>query len=325
MSISATTFTYVAELVHRHAGIRLEPGKEYLVESRLAQAAREAGARDVDAFVTRLRADPTPASLDDVVEALTTNETSWFRDVTPFRALCDHVVPQVRAARPTGPLRIWSAACSSGQEPYSIAMSLADLPDGDVDILATDLSARALERAREGAYSSLEMNRGLPASALVRHFERSGAGWRVVDAVRSRVRFARHNLLGAPPAWGVFDVVFLRNVLIYFDLSTRADVLDQVLRSLRPGGGLVLGSTESTAGVHDGCARVRAGGTTLFRARTTPSTSTAALRTASSGRGAALPSRLAVTASSGPAAAPGPAVPVAAATAPSTPRGAGPL
>ena len=300
MSISHATFAHVSQLVHEHAGIHLEPGKEYLVESRLTQLAREAGAPDVDTYVARLRARPTAAAVDEVVEAMTTNETSWFRDVTPFHALRDHVVPQVRATRPTGPLRVWSAACSTGQEPYSVAMVLADPPGGEVDVLATDLSARALDRAREGVYSSLEMNRGLPASALVRHFERSGGGWRVGDALRRHVRFARHNLLGAPPAWGVFDVVLLRNVLIYFDLATRVTVLDQVLRSLQPGGWLVLGAAETTVGVHEGFERVPVGGTTLYRAVRVPA-----------GR---------------PPTVPAPAVPVAApATALPTPRGAGPL
>ncbi|MBF0689162.1 MAG: protein-glutamate O-methyltransferase CheR [Cellulomonas sp.] len=307
MTISQATFAYVAQLVHERAGIHLEPGKEYLVESRLAQPARECGATDVDTFVARLRAHPTPATVEEVVEAMTTNETSWFRDVAPFDALREHVVPQVRATRPSGPLRIWSAACATGQEPYSIAMTLADLAAGDCDVLATDLSPRALERGREGHYTSLEMNRGMPAAALVRHFRRSGSGWQVSDALRSRVRFAHHNLLGAPPAWRTFDVVFLRNVLIYFDLATRVRVLDQVLRSLQPGGWLVLGSAETTLGVHEGFERVAAGAATIFRAVPVPAhavTPVAALW------------------------APGvhvPAVPVATATGLPTPRGAGPL
>ncbi|WP_222928303.1 CheR family methyltransferase [Cellulomonas telluris] len=268
MSIARHTFAYVAEHVRRTSAIQLDDGKEYLVESRLMPLAREAGLPDVDAYVARLRAEPGSAAHDDVVEALTTNETSWFRDVAPFEALRRHILPEIaeRAGARRAP-RIWSAACSTGQEPWSIAMVLEETlgPDVRAEVLATDLSTQVLERARTGEYSQLEVNRGLPAAMLVRHLERHGMHWRVGDALRRTVTFRRHNLLDTPPSGG-FDVVFLRNVLIYFDLPTRHAVLEHVRTALRPDGWLVLGSAETTSGVHDGFERVQVGSTVAFRA-----------------------------------------------------------
>lgn len=269
MSLRPETFAFVADLVRRRSAIQLEPGKEYLVESRLLPLARAAG-QDIDTYVRGLRTGP-PAALEAVVEALTTNETSWFRDVQPFRALVDHVLPELL----TGPtrfgglppsLRIWSAACSSGQEPYSIAMTLADAaPQVALRITATDLSREMLERGRSGRYSQLEVNRGLPAPMLVKHFTRAGADWEVSPQLRSSTTFVQHNLLDAPPTGGPFDVVFLRNVLIYFDLATKRDVLRRVQQVLRPGGFLLLGAAETTIGVDDGWQRVPVGRGSVYR------------------------------------------------------------
>ncbi len=264
MSLAPDTFAFVADLVGRRSAIRLDPGKEYLVESRLGPLARERGLV-VDDYVRRLRAAPTEDELATVVEALTTNETSWFRDIAPFAALRSYVLPMLRAAGATQRVRIWSAACSTGQEPYSILMALGDGIDvPSLEVVATDLNEQVLARAREGVYSQLEVNRGLPAAMLVRHFDRVGAHWRVRADLRAKVQFRRHNLLDpAPP--GAFDLVFLRNVLIYFDLPTKRAVLDRVVRALRPGGLLVLGAAETTLGVHDGFERVQAGGAVLHR------------------------------------------------------------
>lgn len=268
MSLAPDAFAYVADLVRQRSAISLEPGKEYLVESRLAPVARERG-MDVDAYVRALRARPTEAELMGVVEALTTNETSWFRDSAPFTALSQHVLPRLRAELGRlDTLRVWSAACSTGQEPYSIAMVLdgALEPGTAVQITATDLSEQVLTRARAGTYSQLEVNRGLPAPMLVRHFQRTGAHWQVSDGLRKVITFRRHNLLDPAPSGGPYDVVFLRNVLIYFDLPVKRAVLDRVLRAMRPGGYLVLGAAETTLGVHDGFERVEAGRACLHRA-----------------------------------------------------------
>lgn len=269
MTLAQDTFAWVADVVRRRSAIQLEAGKEYLVESRLLPLARAAGAQDVDAYVRSVRAAAHPAAVDLVVEALTTNETSWFRDAQPFQALADHVVPELTAARGpfgAGPLRVWSAACSSGQEPYSIAMALADVvgPSG-LRIVATDLSQQMVDRARSGRYSQLEVNRGLPAAMLVKHFTRVGAEWEVAAPLRQAISFQRHNLLDAPPTGGPFDVVFLRNVLIYFDLATKRDVLRRVQQVVRPGGYLLLGAAETTIGVDDGWERVPVGRGSVYR------------------------------------------------------------
>jgi len=268
MGLSAESFTYVADLVRRRSAIQLAPGKEYLVESRLLTLAREQELADVDAYVTRLRAGARETDLTAVVEALTTNETSWFRDTSPFTALRSPVVPALLDARgASAHLRVWSAACSTGQEPYSIAMTLADAlpPTATFDVLATDLSEQVLARARAGRYSQLEVNRGMPAPMLVRHLVRAGAEWEVVPHLRSRVTFRAHNLLDAPPPGGPFDVVFLRNVLIYFDLPTKRAILHRVRQVLRPDGALLLGAAETTIGIDDDWARVSVGAGSLYR------------------------------------------------------------
>ncbi len=267
MSLAPDTFTFVADLVRQRSAIQLEHGKEYLVESRLLPLAREAQAPTVDAYVRGLRGVPRQREYERVVEALTTNETSWFRDVTPFRALTDHVVPEVLAARPgTSALRVWSAACSTGQEAYSIGMALLDsAPDLRVQITATDLSEEVLARGRAGRYTQLEVNRGLPAPMLVKHFTRVGTDWEISQRLRSSVTFAKHNLLHAPPLGGPFDVVFLRNVLIYFDLATKRDVLRRAQSVVRPGGFLFLGAAETTIGIDDGWERIPVGRSSVYR------------------------------------------------------------
>jgi chemotaxis protein methyltransferase CheR len=258
MTLTTDSFDFVADLVRRRSAIQLERGKEYLVESRLAPLARQAGI-GVDEFVRQIRSARREADFELVVEALTTNETSWFRDAAPFDALRTHVVPTLTRERGSiGRLRVWSAACSTGQEAYSIVMTLTDVlpPSAQVEVLATDLSTQVLERARAGSYTQLEVNRGLPAGMLVRHLARVGAEWKVSDAIRRPVTFARHNLLDAAPAGAPFDVVFLRNVLIYFDLPTKRSILGRVRRALRPDGFLILGAAESTLGIDDAWDRI---------------------------------------------------------------------
>ncbi|WP_449386375.1 CheR family methyltransferase [Cellulomonas soli] len=268
MTLNRDTFTYVADLVRRRSAIQLTPGKEYLVESRLMPLARECGAADVDAYVTGVRARPTEVDLVRIVEALTTNETSWFRDSAPFVALRQHILPPLIAARGTAArLRIWSGACSTGQEPYSIAMTLTDAlpPSMSFEILATDLSTEVLERARSGTYSQLEVNRGLPAPMLVRHMVRSGTDWQISDELRRAITFKQHNLLDPAPLGGPFDVIFLRNVLIYFDLPTKRAILGRLRQVLKPDGVLVLGAAETTIGVDDEWARVPVGTGSVYR------------------------------------------------------------
>ena len=271
MTLTATSFDWVRQLVHRESAIVLAPGKEYLVEARLLPIARSMGLPDVGQLVDSVRTRPSPESTRKIVEALTTNETSWFRDGDPFTALTSTVLPSLLSARgPAERLQIWSAACSSGQEPYTIAMLLEDaLPNAltRVAITATDLSREMVERTRAGRFSQLEVNRGLPAAMLVRHFTRAGTEWQVSPSLRRMVTASECNLAAPLPRMGPFDVVYLRNVLIYFDLPTKQAILGRVRQLMRPDGWLFLGAAETTLGVDENWERVVLGRGSAYRPR----------------------------------------------------------
>ena len=270
MTLSATDFTFVAQLIRREAAIVLAPGKEYLVEARLLPVARAAGASSVGAFLADLQRRPDPARQRSIVDALTTNETSWFRDREPFTALTDVIVPElVKARAGARKIRVWSAASSSGQEAYSLAITLQEaLPAGwSYEILGSDISSEMINRAQSAEYSQVEVNRGLPAPQLIQYFERDGAHWRVTAPLRRNVSFRLLNLTGPLPSMQPFDVIFLRNVLIYFDVATKKAVLRNVARLLRPDGWLFLGAAETTIGIDDNYERVAAGRTSAYRLR----------------------------------------------------------
>jgi chemotaxis protein methyltransferase CheR len=270
MTLSAHEFAYISGLVRRDAAIVLDAGKEYLVEARLLPLARQSGLTTVSEFVNRAQQRPEPELHRKIVDALTTNETSWYRDNEPFAALANVLLPDLMPSRSTARnLRVWSAACSSGQEPYTISMVLQDaLPAGwSYDITATDISTEMLTRAEAGRFSQLEMNRGLPASMLVRHFERDGAHWRVSADLRKPITFKRLNLAAPLPPLPTFDVVYLRNVLIYFDVETKRQVLQRVSALMRPDAWLFLGAAETTIGIDDRFERVAAGRTSAYRLR----------------------------------------------------------
>ena len=266
-------FSHLRALVRARSGIALGPDKDYLCDSRLAPIARANGFADVDALVTRLRAG---AAADDglrtlAVESLATHETSFFRDVNPFEALRRSVIRALVASRPsTSPVCIWSAACATGQEPYSLAMMVHEhLPDllHRVKIIATDFSGGALARARTGRFHQIEVNRGLPAALLIKYFRREGTEWVISPTIRSAVEFRQVNLVEALPAMPLMDVVFLRNVLIYFDPETRLAALKRVAKNLARGGLLVLGAAETLIGLDDalGLYRVVLDGGTFYR------------------------------------------------------------
>ena len=269
MTLTATSFDWVRQLVHRESAIVLQPGKEYLVEARLLPMAQQRGLAGVSELVESVRSRPDAATTRRIVEALTTNETSWFRDGDPFTAFTGTVLPQVLAARgPNERIHIWSAACSSGQEPYTLAMLLADaMPDAArrVSITATDLSREMVDRTRAGRFSQLEVNRGLPASMLVRHFVRAGNEWEISPALRRMVTATECNLAAPLPRMGPFVVVYLRNVLIYFDLPTKQAILRRVRELMRPDGWLFLGAAETTLGVDDSWERVVIGRCSAYR------------------------------------------------------------
>ena len=271
MTLSAADFGFVAALVRKEASIVLAPGKEYLVEARLIPVARQVGAAGVGEFLAELQRRPSVAHQRMIVDALTTNETSWFRDREPFTALTDVVLPElVKSRRTNRRVRLWSAASSSGQEAYSLAITLSEnLPTGwSYEIVGSDISTEMIKRAEAAEYSQVEVNRGLPAAQLVQYFERSGAHWRVAPSLRRNVSFKLMNLTAPLPPMPPFDVIFLRNVLIYFDVATKKNVLRNVARLLRPDGWLFLGAAETTIGIDDNYERVAAGRTSAYRIRT---------------------------------------------------------
>jgi chemotaxis protein methyltransferase CheR len=270
MTLTQAEFTYVATMVRKEASIVLAPGKEYLVEARLIPVARAVGAPNVNEFLADLQRRPNPANQRRVIDALTTNETSWFRDREPFAALTAVVLPELLKSRAsTRRIRIWSAASSSGQEAYSLAMTLQEaLPPGwSYEIMGTDISTEMVKRAETAEYSQVEVNRGLPASQLVQYFERAGAHWRITPQLRRNVSFRLMNLTAPLPAMQPFDVVFLRNVLIYFDVATKRTVLQNAAKLLRPDSWLFLGAAETTIGIDDNYERVAAGRTSAYRVR----------------------------------------------------------
>ncbi len=270
MTLTQTEFSYVSQLVRKEASIVLAPGKEYLVEARLIPVARAVGSASVTDFLADLQRRPNPANQRRIVDALTTNETSWFRDREPFAALTDVVLPElIKARATTRKIRIWSAASSSGQEAYSLAILLSEnLPPGwTYEIMGTDISTEMVKRAETAEYSQVEVNRGLPAKQLVQYFERAGAHWRITPALRRNVSFRLMNLTAPLPALQPFDVIFLRNVLIYFDVAVKRTVLQNVSRLLRPDGWLFLGAAETTIGIDDNYERVAAGRTSAYRVR----------------------------------------------------------
>jgi chemotaxis protein methyltransferase CheR len=261
VAASALSFQFVREFVYRQAAIVLDDGQGYLVDSRLGALAQREGFSSVDDLVGSLRRGEPGGLRDKVVEAMTTNETSFFRDMNPFEALRKRVLPELVAARaPRRSLRIWSGAASTGQEVYSIAMLLREhfpqLERWDVAVLGTDINAAVLERAREGRYRQIEVNRGLPAPLLVKYFRREGAEWCLAPEVKRLARFEQLNLLDPWSAVGACDVIFLRNVLIYFDTATRKQILRRVREALRPDGCLFLGCAETPLGIDDAFERV---------------------------------------------------------------------
>ena len=263
MAIQSADFDYICKLVRDRSAIVLEPGKEYLVESRLAPLARREGYASLDALVSILRTRSLNGIHQKVVEAMTTNETTFFRDLHPFDALKKTILPEWQSKRAPGQkLNIWSAACSSGQEAYSIAMLLHEyFPNlangGGVSILATDISQEMLQRTRNGRYSQLEVNRGLPAPLLMKYFEKQGLEWQVKESLRRLVEVRELNLANE---WGLIpqmDVIFIRNVLIYFDVATKKIILGRMRKVLRPEGYLFLGAAETTLNLDDNFTRVQ--------------------------------------------------------------------
>lgn len=247
--ISTENYQFLQQQVYRASGIVLDDTKQYLLEARLLPIIRREKLGGLNDLCALMRATARPEIAQEITEAMTTNETFFFRDLTPFNALRNTILPRLKAEKKLSRvLRLWSAASSSGQEAYSLAMLLLEsgFEDFRIDILGTDLSEKMIERARAGRYIQIEVNRGLPAPYLVKYFDRKGLEWQLKEVVRRMVRFQQFDLRQPMTPLGTFDIVFCRNVLIYFDLDTRKKVLNQIEGTLASGACLFLGAAETT-------------------------------------------------------------------------------
>jgi chemotaxis protein methyltransferase CheR len=254
--VTPQDYDYLRKLLKERSGLVLSADKQYLVESRLLPIARKIGVSGLSELTQKLKAPASEALIVDVVEAMTTNESFFFRDKTPFDHFRHVIVPSLLEARAKDKrIRIWCAAASTGQEPYSLAIILkemaAKLAGWRIEILGTDLSLEVLEKAKAGIYSQFEVQRGLPIQLLVKNFTQIGETWQLSPEIRAMVQYRPLNLLADFSHLGRFDVVFCRNVLIYFDQDTKVAVLERIARITDPSGFLVLGAAETVVGLTD--------------------------------------------------------------------------
>lgn len=254
-------YSFVTKLLLDRSAIALEQGKEYLLEARLGPVAKRHGHASVAEFIGQLRKPGAQQLTAELVEAMVTTETSFFRDIHPFETLRRTVIPElIRARADEKQLNIWCAASSSGQEPYTVALIIREhfpeLARWHVNILATDISNDMLERCREGRYSQIEVNRGLPTALLLKYFTQEGAKWQLDEKVRALVDFRKLNLIDAWPTMPPMDLILIRNVMIYFDVETKKAILRRISRNLRKDGYLILGGAETTMNLNDSFVRV---------------------------------------------------------------------
>jgi chemotaxis protein methyltransferase CheR len=250
--VTPQDFDFIRRLLKQHSGLMLSAEKQYLVESRLMPLAQRAGI-DLAGLVRKLRSGDEAVTVE-VVEAMTTNETFFFRDKLPFEHFRTFIMPSLLATRARHKrIRIWCAAASTGQEPYSFAMALKEMgkqvEDFRIEILATDLSLEVLEKAKAGIYSQFEVQRGLPIQMLLKYFKQDGEMWQIAPEIRAMVQYRPLNLLADFSRNGIFDLVVCRNVLIYFDQETKTEVIDRLARVIAPDGYLILGAAETTIGL----------------------------------------------------------------------------
>ncbi len=251
-------YGFLERYIQQETGISIGPDKSYLLESRLTPVVQDLGLRSLNELCGKLRTGVPELLRRRIAECMTTHETSFFRDPALFEALRTELLPELARLRQTSrTLRIWSAACSSGQEAYSLAMLLfeAGYADWTLDIQGTDLSSRIVARAAAGRFLHIEVNRGMPAPLLVKYFQRAGLDWQIKEELRRIVRFAQFDLRQSMMGRGPFDFIFCRNVLIYFDMPTRAKILAALRGTLAPGGYLVLGASETTFNLEVGFER----------------------------------------------------------------------
>ncbi len=246
----------LGKFLHEASGLMMDDNKTYLIESRLAPLLRRTGLANISELLKTIKSGGDPNLKQNVIDSMMTNETFFFRDRVPFDNFRDVILPQmIDLRRDRKHIRIWCAAASTGQEPYSLAMILDEemkkLAGWNIEIVATDLSSSALARAREGRYTQFEVQRGLPISYLLRYFSNEGETWRINEYMRTKVQFGEFNLLSNFYHFGQFDVIFCRNVLIYFDLDVKKDVLGRLSGALTKDGFLITGSAETVVGLSD--------------------------------------------------------------------------
>lgn len=270
MPLVASDIQYLRDSIAKRSGNVITDGQSYLFEARLAPLVKECQLRDVHALVEELRRKPHDGMHDRITELMTINETSFFRDMQPFDALRDVVLPELLPSRAENKtLSIWSAASSSGQEAYSLAILLREhfpeLHDWTTTILGTDISLEMVDRTREGVYSQFEVNRGLPSQLLLKYFHRKGLKWQATPELRAMVQCRKMNLTQVWPLAIKHDIVFLRNVLIYFDRPTKQKILQRVHQVIRPDGYLFLGGGETMIQLDAPFERVTVGQTIAFK------------------------------------------------------------
>ncbi len=252
--INPEQFRFFSTLVKESSGISLQKGKEYLLESRLNELARVLGLKDINELYKKAKFNMNPKLKEQIVEAMTTNETYFFRDQHPFDALKNHIIPElIEARKAKKQLRFWSAACSTGQEPYSIAMIINEhfpaLKTWRCEIIASDISQQAVDKGKAGRFTQVEVNRGLPIQLLIKYFKQNGAFWMVDQSLKKLIRFKKLNLMGPFIGINGIDVVMCRYVLIYFDQQTKKEILNKIVKVINPGGYLFLGATETPIGL----------------------------------------------------------------------------
>ncbi|MGQ3891281.1 CheR family methyltransferase [Legionella sp. CNM-4043-24] len=248
-------FDFIRQFIKNEAAIIIEPGKEYFVESRLNPVVKDAGYPSLEGLISDIRCKPIEDLKLKVIDALTINETLFFRDIHPFEALKNTILPAILAKKGKDKkLNIWCAASSGGQEPYTIAMILKEhddsMKDWTINFIASDISETMLAKAKEGIYNQLEVNRGLPVSYLMKYFKKNGSNWQINDDIRRMVRYQKINLM-SPWLLPTMDLVFMRNVLIYFNIETKKNIFKRVEKMLHPDGYFFLGGAETTLGISD--------------------------------------------------------------------------
>lgn len=249
-------YDYLRQFLKSRSGLVLSNEKQYLIESRLLPVARKAGLQSIAALVAKLKEPRETALAEAVVEAMTTNESFFYRDKTPFEHFSQMMMPELLKSRASSKkIRIWCAAASTGQEPYTLAMCLKEmerqLAGWRIEILGTDISNEVLDRAKAGTYTQFEVQRGLPIQLLLKYFTQHGESWTIAPELRAMVQWRKFNLLDSFSSFGQFDIVFCRNVLIYFDQATKVDILGRISKIIAPDGYLVLGAAETVVGLTD--------------------------------------------------------------------------